>query len=196
LRIHKVASMTVSLLGSALGFGAPADQSLSKDKKSTNSPFASLFQAASSQARRTADKSILDSARETNSSASIGVASHPTSEVDLRRDAEAALGNLNRRLQQLCAENDVDTSVDVHLAGNGSGGVQVAGSHPDEDTIRDILADHPEVAQQFHEMMALFAKLQASSPSSLGAAPTGALTMIVGQQSARVALEPAAKAVE
>jgi len=187
--------MSVSLLGGALGYGSPADQSVSKDKKSAGSPFATLFEAASSQAKRTADKSILDSARQGEASVD-GGANPRAAGVDLRRDAEATLGNLNRRLQQLFADADVDTSVDIHLVPNGSGGVELSGSHPDEDKIKEILADHPELMQQFQETMGLFAKLQASNPSLLGTAPSGTLTMIISQQNARVALETQAAAVE
>jgi hypothetical protein len=187
--------MSVSLLGGALGFGSPADQSVAKDRKSAGSPFATLFQAASSQAKRTADKSILDTARQEETSTS-GAADPSLTGIDLRRDADAALGNLNRRLQQLFFDADVDTSVDIHLVPNGSGGVELSGSHPDEDKIKELLADHPELVQQFQEMMSLFAKLQASNPSLLGATPSGTLTMIISQQNARVALEQQAAAVE
>jgi hypothetical protein len=193
--IRKVASMSVSLLGGALGFGSAADQTVTKDKKAANSPFASLFEAASSQAKRSADKSILHTVLQSQSS-SAADAGGGTSAIDLRRDAEAALGNLNRRLQQLFADSDIDTSVDIRLAPNGSGGVELSGSHPDEDKIKEILADHPELVQHFQEMMGLFAKLQASNPSLLGTTPGGMLTMIMSQLNARVALEPEVSPVE
>ena len=187
--------MSVSLLGGALPFGVRTDQGETKDKKSSRLPFASLFEAASNQAKRSADKSILDSAQP-NQSLSAITAGGPVAPLDLRRDAEAALGNLNRRLQQLFQDADVDTSVDIQLVGNGSGGVDIVGSHPDDDKIKELLSAHPELVEQFHEMMELFAKLQASTPNPLGATQGGVLAMIISQQNARVAMDTSATAVE
>jgi hypothetical protein len=188
------ASMSISLLGGTLPFSSSADSSSSKNKPGAALPFASLFEAASSEARRAADKSILHSVQRANSSSLL--AGQPSSPLELQRNAEATLGNLNRRLQQLFQAADVDTSIEVKLVSNASGGIEVAASHPDKEEIEQVLAQHPELAQQFHEMMDLFSRLQASTAGGLSAPASGAMTMIISQQNARIALEPATAAIE
>jgi hypothetical protein len=186
--------MSISLLGGTSPFGAAGDSGGAKSKSAAALPFASLFEAASSEARRAADKSILHVARQSENSPLS--ASQPTSPLEMQRNAEATLGNLNRRFQQLFQAADVDTSVEIKLVSNGSGGIEVAGSHPDKEEIEEALAQHPELAQQFHEMMDLFARLQTGASGGLAAPASGAMTMIISQQNARVALEPAIAEIE
>ena len=180
--------MTVTILGVPLNLGSLTGQAGS-DAKAGSAAFAEVFQAASNQARRSADLSILDSARRGNSvnGETPATAIGPR---DLRREADASLGDLNHRLQQLFADADVDTSIDIQLVGDGAGGVQVTGAHPDEEKINEILAEHPQLAQQFHDLLAQFSKLQANSPSLLGPAQSGMLSMIISGQKARMAFDP------
>jgi siderophore synthetase component len=92
----------------------------------------------------------------------------------LRSQTAQLLANFRGQLNQLLAENGIDTSQPISLQADATGGVQVTSNHPQKDAIEELLADNSELSDTFNQLQQNYALLQQASQAAAPALMPGA----------------------
>ena len=80
--------------------------------------------------------------------------------TELQASSQTLLQQFQKQLNQLLAAQGIDLSQPITLKGDPFGGIDLANDHPQRAQIEQLLADHPELAEQFNELSAAFGLLR------------------------------------
>lgn len=75
--------------------------------------------------------------------------------------AQKALQQFQKQLNELLAAQGIDLSQPINLQSDQFGGIDLTNDHPQRAQIEQLLADHPELGEQFNELSAAFGFLRA-----------------------------------
>ena len=78
----------------------------------------------------------------------------------IQDQAQTALQQFQEQLNQLLAAQGIDLSQPINLKSDQFGGIDLTNDHPQRAQIEQLLADHPELAQQFNELSVAFGLLR------------------------------------